>query len=313
MTELNIESKMHPLNKAGLTLLVSLFGFVLVGPLIGFFFALPFSDGNLMDQLDKLANPVSYPEFRLPLYIMQGCATLIGLALLPALLSYIIDRKGLIAFFTESKNYGLMLVVIFVMTISFMVTDSVFINWNANLHFPEFMGGFESWARDYEERAEDLTKYLTAFTSRGEFALAFVVIAILPAIGEELVFRGMLQTHLLRATKNPHVAIWVSAILFSAFHLQFFGFVPRMLLGALFGYLYYWSGSLLMPAFAHFVNNGFSVVMLYLHQKNVVTMDVESTDVVAPWPVIVLSTLITAGLLYYYKTFLDSKRIADGR
>jgi len=122
-----------------------------------------------------------------------------------------------------------------------------------------------------------------------------------------LVFRGMLQPQLLRATKNIHVAIWTTAILFSAFHLQFFGFVPRMLLGALFGYLYYWSGNLLMPMFAHFVNNGFSVLMLYLNQKSVIDMDMESTEA-APWPAVIIFTLIAGAMLYYYKKFFDQKR-----
>jgi len=311
MTELSAEPKMHPLTKAVLTLLVSVFGFVIIGPIIGFFLAIPFFEGGLTEQLDKLANPANYPEFRLPLYIMQGSATLIGLTLLPALLSYITDKKGLFKFFTENKNYGLMLLVTLVMTIGFMIVNSAFIKWNADVHFPEFLSGFESWARDYENRAESLTKYMTHFSSMGEFVLAFVVIAILPAIGEELVFRGLLQTQLFRASKNIHVAIWVSAILFSAFHIQFFGFVPRMLLGAFFGYLYYWSGSLLMPAFAHFVNNGISVLMLYLNQQGVVDMDVESTDTVAPWPAIAIFVLITGGLLFYYKNFFDRKKISD--
>jgi hypothetical protein len=155
---------------------------------------------------------------------------------------------------------------------------------------------------------------MTQFSSIGEFVLAFVVIAILPAIGEEFVFRGMVQPQLFKATRNIHIAIWTSAILFSAFHLQFFGFVPRMLLGALFGYLYYWSENLWMPMFAHFVNNGFSVIMLYLNQKGVVDVDVESTDVVAPWPAILVFALISGGLLFYFKNFFDQKKmITDGR
>jgi hypothetical protein len=193
------------------------------------------------------------------------------------------------------------------MTIAFMATNSIFIDWNAHLSFPESMKGFEDWARSYEDRAEELTKYMTQFSSTGEFLFAFLVIGILPAFGEELVFRGMLQPQLFRATKNIHIAIWTTAILFSAFHLQFFGFVPRMLLGALFGYLYYWSGNLLMPMFAHFVNNGFSVLMIYLNQKGVVDMDMESTET-APWSAVIIFTLIAGAMLYYFKKFYDQKR-----
>ena len=80
-----------------------------------------------------------------------------------------------------------------------------------------------------------------------------------------------------------------------------------MLLGALFGYLYYWSGNLLMPMFAHFVNNGFSVLMLFLNQKGAVDIDMESTEA-APWPVVVIFTLIAVTMLYYFKIFYDRKR-----
>jgi hypothetical protein len=95
--------------------------------------------------------------------------------------------------------------------------------------------------------------------------------------------------------------------MFSAFHLQFFGFVPRMLLGALFGYLYYWSGNLLMPIFAHFINNGFSVLMLYLNQLGVVDIDIDSTET-APWPAVVGFTVLGIALLYYFKFYHDKKR-----
>ncbi len=314
MTELDVESKMHPFTMAILTLIVSAFGFVIIGPLIGFFFAIPFLEGNMLDQVQNMTDPISHPELKSALYIMQGSATLIGLGLIPLALSFGIFRKGLKSFFASTETHGLMFIVVLAITITFMAVNSAFIHWNANFHFPEFLGGFESWARTYEDRAEQLTEFMTQFSSTGEFALAFVVIAILPAIGEEFVFRGMLQQQLFKATLNIHVAIWTSAILFSAFHLQFFGFVPRMLLGALFGYLYYWSGNLWMPMFAHFVNNGFSVMMLYLSQKGVVNVDVESTDIVAPWPAILVFTLISGGLLFYFKNFFDHKKtLSDGR
>jgi len=297
---------------ATLTLLVAGIGFLLVGPLIGFFISTPFFDGTILEQAEKMADPMSHEEFRVPLYLMQGCATLIGLAVLPIIFTFGAERKGLNYFFGGVKNYGIMFLLLLILTIAFMATNSVLISWNANLHFPDFMNGFETWARNYESKAEALTKFMTQFESGGEFLLAFVVIAIFPAVSEELLFRGMLQRQLHQGLGNIHVAIWTSAILFSAFHLQFFGFVPRLLLGGLFGYLYYWSGNLWMPIFAHFVNNGFSVVMIYLNQKGVVDMDVESTDTVAPWPAVVASAFLVIALLYYFKLFFDRKNQIHG-
>src|SRR5260221_4728044 len=210
MTELERRSELHPAIKVILTVLVAGIGFVLIGPLIGFFLSTPFLEGSLLDQAEKIADPINHPEFRLPLYIMQGSATLIGLALLPSLFWFSIERKGIASWFAGKKIYGLMLITTLIMTIAFMATNSIFIDWNAHLHFPDFLKGFEWWARSYEDRAEGLTKYMTQFSSTGEFLFAFFVIAILPAIGEELVFRGMIQTQLAIITKNIHVAILAS-------------------------------------------------------------------------------------------------------
>ncbi len=305
MPELTYESKFSPPVLVALTILVSGLGFVLIGPLIGVFLAIPFIEGNIIGQLKVMViDPVGHPEFKIPLYIMQGSATLFGLAVLPSLFWFSAVRKGITSWFVGGKVYGLMLMAILVMTIAFMATNSVFIDWNAHFVFPEFMKGFESWARASEDRAEEITKYLTQFSSTGEFVLAFFVIAVLPAFAEELIFRGMLQPQLFRITKNIHLAIWTSAILFSAFHLQFFGFIPRMLLGALFGYLYYWSGNLLMPIFGHFVNNGFSVLVLYLNQLGLVGIDMNSTET-APWPAVIIFTVLGGAFLFYYKNFYD--------
>jgi len=198
------------------------------------------------------------------------------------------------------------LVTVFLVII-FMAVNSIFIEWNAHVNFPDFLGEFERWAREREDAAAELTKSLTHFASAGELLLALVVIAILPAFGEELVFRGLVQTELHRATKNIHVSIWFAAFLFSAIHFQFFGFVPRLLLGALFGYLYYWSGSLVLAIIAHFVNNAVPVIALYLYQRGTVTFDVESEEA-APLNVVVMSALLTVGLLYYfYKYYQDRK------
>jgi hypothetical protein len=124
-------------------------------------------------------------------------------------------------------------------------------------------------------------------------------------MGEEIVCCGVLQRKLNEGGMNHHAAIWISAILFSAIHVQFFGFVPRMLLGALFGYLYYWSGDLRVPIFAHFVNNGFMITMVYINQLGLTAFDLEDTE--APSLVsAILFAIITAAILYvafrYYQT-----------
>src|SRR5690606_9164914 len=138
-----------------------------------------------------------------------------------------------------------------------------------------------------------------------QMVLAFVVVVVLPAIGEEIVFRGMIQNDFYRATRNAHLSIWITAILFSAIHLQFYGFFPRMFLGALFGYLYFWSGNLWMPVLAHFVNNGFTLISLYLYDKVVIPIVVDNTQP-SVWQVL-FSAVFSAFLMYAFKNFYNTQ------
>ncbi len=288
-----------------LVLITATLGFVVIGPLIGFLVAMPFYDGSLFDLTSKLTDPVSHPEVRIPILIMQGCATLIGLILIPALYVSSIEKKNPLSWITEKAQPMLMIAVTVLIVLSFMAINSIFIEWNANFVFPDFLKEFGDWAREHEKQGEELTKFFTTFNSTGDFLIGVFVIAFLPAIGEELVFRGMLQPEVYRATGNQHIAIWISAIVFSAFHVQFFGFVPRMLLGALFGYLYIWSGHFLIPVVAHFVNNGFSVLMIYLFQKGVITVDMETPEAV-PLPFVASLTVLFAGLMVYFKKYYST-------
>ena len=122
-----------------------------------------------------------------------------------------------------------------------------------------------------------ITLYLTDFENTGEFLAGILVIGILAGIGEEYLFRGILQPKLHHYTGNAHAGVWITAIIFSAIHFQFYGFLPRLMLGALFGYLYVYSGSLVYPIVAHILNNTFTVVAVYLNKLNIVEFDIEGT------------------------------------
>lgn len=282
--------------------LTAMLGFVIIGPMIGFMLSIPFIEGDLLSFQSKIANPIAHPELRIPLFIIQGSATFFGLILIPALYIRGIEKKNPLILFKNKPVYLQSIIITTLVVILFMIPNTFFIEWNSNLSMPDFLKGFESWAREKEDIAAGLTTYLTQFDTFGHFVLAFFVIAILPGIGEELVFRGMLQPELQRATGNIHAAIWISAIMFSAIHMQFFGFVPRMLLGVLFGYLYYWSGNILIPMLAHFVNNGFSVLMVYLYQLGIISIDLESGESASLF-LVAIFTIITFGLLLYLKKF----------
>lgn len=297
-------SQRNPLLSVFLILCTVFIGFIIIGPIIGILFSLPFYEGSVIELGEKIQNPLQFPELRMPILIMQGFATLIGLILIPWL--YLYSRERVSPLGWVKKSPASIIVVVVLIVIAFMAPNSWVIEWNTNFTFPDFLKGFGEWAREREDAAAELTRLFTVFNTPGEFMLGLVIIALLPAIGEELVFRGMLQPELYRASGNHHAAIWISAFIFSAFHMQFFGFVPRMLLGALFGYLYLWSGNFLMPVIAHFVNNGFMVLMMYLHQQEISELDIESPEA-APWTAIVPFTIVFAGLLFYFHKFYKSQ------
>jgi membrane protease YdiL (CAAX protease family) len=151
-----------------------------------------------------------------------------------------------------------------------------------------------------ENSSKALIEHIIQFDSFLYFILAFIVIAILPGIGEEFLFRGVLQNYFRVIFKNPHIAIWVSAILFSALHMQFYGFLPRMVLGALFGYLYFWSGKLIFPMLAHALNNGFTLILVYLNQEEISPVSLEDTESV-PIVMALASLIITLGLMSIFR------------
>lgn len=178
--------------------------------------------------------------------------------------------------------------------------QSALLTWNAGVHFPAFLHGFEQWARAMEDQAAGLTKFLTEFTSPARLLVGLLVIAVTPAVAEELVFRGVIQRNLVRWFGSRHVGVWLAAALFSAVHLQFFGFVPRFLLGLVLGYLYEWSGSILVPMAAHFTQNAFQLVLLYLAQAHYLpsSFDPDSNQA-SPWSLVLLSAGLSAALFYY--------------
>ena len=140
-----------------------------------------------------------------------------------------------------------------------------------------------SWAISFEDQAADTLKAILAMDTFTIFLINLFLIAILPGIGEELIFRGILQKHIGGIIRNPIVAIWIAAFLFSAIHLQFEGFFPRMVLGVVLGYLYYWTRNLWIPIIAHAFNNGIQVILIYAADVDLETFDEQSSNQLQWW------------------------------
>jgi hypothetical protein len=141
-----------------------------------------------------------------------------------------------------------------------MMLITPFIGWllEMNMSIP-----FPDWILSLGNDSEKIVESFLKMNNLGDLLFNLLVIAIVPAIGEELLFRGYLQQSFSKWLSNPHVAIIVTAVLFSAIHLHFQAFFPRLILGVLLGYLFYWSGSLWLPILAHFTNNAQAVIISY--------------------------------------------------
>lgn len=169
---------------------------------------------------------------------------------------------------------------------------------NQSMELPAAWSALEKSLQEAEKTSEQTIQLLLTASGWSGLAMNIIVIALLPAISEELIFRGVLQNIMRRFFANPHLAIWLTAILFSAIHMQWYGFLPRMLLGALFGYLYFWSGQLSLAVLAHFVNNGIAVIAEYASKTGKTPIS-ETELLQSPWWLVLLSTLISGIFLRY--------------
>ena len=158
--------------------------------------------------------------------------------------------------------------------------------------------------KDSEGKAEHLTDSFLKMETPGDMVFNVILIGLIPAIGEELFFRGVLQRIFGELFKNKHWSVWITAVIFSAVHLQFFGFVPRLLLGAMLGYLFLWSGSLWLPIIAHFVNNATAVILAYTYNSEIFSFNpntIGSNDE-SMLPVLISTVLVAfLMLIIYYK------------
>ena len=147
---------------------------------------------------------------------------------------------------------------------------------NQQIHLPASLHGLELWMKDSEEKLKLVTEAFMQGTDVSTLLVNLFVVAFMAGLSEELFFRGMLQKVLIECVKNKHAAVWIGAIIFSAFHLQFYGFIPRVLMGAYLGYLFLWSGSLWPGIIAHTLNNGLAVFAAWLVNKGTIQEDIET-------------------------------------
>ena len=254
------------------------------------------STGKLMDALSEGTTNIAF------LKIVQAGSS-IGTFVLPALLLGVIEKRRYTYLdFKTRVNPSLWFMVVAILFFSAPVFEQA-IKLNEQMKLPAALSGIENWMKVKEAEQARLTDLLLSETSYTGLITNLLVVAVIAAIGEEFLFRGCVQHILTRWLKNPHAAIWLTAVIFSAIHLQFYGFLPRMLLGALFGYLLFWGKNIWLPVLAHFINNATATVSAFYLKRQGKSLDELDFSQQIPNYLYFISFLLTAVLLLqYYKT-----------
>jgi membrane protease YdiL (CAAX protease family) len=232
---------------------------------------------------------------------VQGISAIFTFVL-PALLYAYLQRHNWSYLSFRSQNVLVLLFLTTIITLCLMASGNWLMELNQQLDLPATFDSLEKAMRAAEDQAAEATSAFLQMDSFGEFIGNLIVVAMLAALGEELLFRGALQPTLQRwFNNNHHAAIWVAAALFSFIHFQFYGFLPRMVLGAVFGYLYYWSGNLLYPIVAHLLNNGLAVIAVYA--LGVSPDAANEADSGVPWYASALATVVMVFLLRMFQQY----------
>jgi membrane protease YdiL (CAAX protease family) len=229
---------------------------------VGILIAMPFFGTDILDSLAAAGDLTTNKDIAMIKYFQV--VSQFGIFIFPSLLFSLLVSQKFLSYLRLGRKPASLSVLL---TIFLVFSILPVIHWSAELneglHLPGFMSRIEEWMKLSEENALKMTEAFLSTTSITGLMVNIVMIGLLAAVGEELLFRSVLIRLFEDWFNNVHVAVITSALLFSAFHLQFYGFLPRFVLGLLFGYLFVWSGSLWLPILAHFVNNASAVLVYY--------------------------------------------------
>lgn len=281
-----------------LVFLLIIIGFYLVFSLAGLLSGRLFLHLNLTELANLVAHPQSNHAVAF-LYLFQFVSALGTFILAPLLFVYLTENNTGRFFKTRmSPN----IVILLLAGIS-MYTILPFINFlsdiNAHMVLPQSLSGVMQWMKEKQAQATEITNAFLSVKSMGGLGLNLFIVALMPAIGEELVFRGVIQQHLEKWTRNGHLAVWVTAVIFSAAHFEFFGFLPRFILGLMLGYLFLYTRNLWISVFAHFVNNASSIIIFYLHYNGNIAVKMKNFGAMPGLFAISFSLILTVWIFYF--------------
>ena len=232
------------------------------------------------------------------LKIGQGIGSILMFIVPPLILYGVTRTQPLRALgFKPINDVWVLLLGLALMFVSLPVTNQL-TTWNEVLRLPAAFEKIEAQMQQMEEMAGDLTERMLQVDTIGGLLFNLLIIALIPAIGEELTFRSVIQQGLVKVFKNPHVGIVLAAAIFSFIHFQFYGFFPRMFLGILLGYLFYYSGSVWVSILMHFINNGSAVLIAYLEYKGLTETSADEFGATDNIILIIASFVLTVAIVW---------------
>jgi len=246
----------------------------------------------------ELCNADSNSKFYL--YVIQTVGSF-GIYFVPAtLFSYCVSKKWF-SYNAADKTAPPQLVgYVLILSLLILPVIACLGYLNEQISLPESMQKIEIWMREMEEKAKILTLTLTANSNILILFLNLVLMAVCPALFEEFLFRGTIQPFFTKWFANKPVAIITTAFIFSAIHLQFYGFIPRFLLGIYLGYLFVWGKSLWLPIIAHFMHNALSLILDYVAQQRSIDLETITPNQIKEfYPIVLFCTFCVSFLLYY--------------
>ncbi|MFA6944881.1 MAG: CPBP family intramembrane glutamic endopeptidase [Pedobacter sp.] len=297
----------HPFSSLILLLLLVFAGAVI-------FTAIAFVIGFSFYGMEAISNMSSGDPRNIDLLKLVQIISSIGMFVIPAFVYAKLQNKDWLAYLklVPVSTYFVLLTIVIMFCASPALDYTM--QLNKGMKLPGFLKDLESWMLQQELKMEEMTKQLIIMKSIPALLVNLIMLAIIPAIGEELIFRGGLQRIFGRWTGNYHVAVWLTAIIFSSIHFQFYGFLPRMLLGAIFGYLLVWSGSLWLPIIGHFLNNALAVITAYWYQTQGMSLDKLFEPEPSSIPLVTVSlVLFCVSFWYFYKSAQKLKEINKER
>lgn len=240
------------------------------------------------------------------------CLQSIVVLLIPTLLCVFLFEKKPFDFLKINRSIDIrFLILSIVLIVAVQPIVSLLGHYNNMVSLPPALAELEQQIRAWEELAAQTMETLILSNSIAILFLNILIIAVVAGITEEFFFRGMLQQLINKITSNKHVAIWIAAFIFSAIHFQFYGFLPRLFLGALLGYLFVWSGNLWVPIIIHSINNAMSVLLFRFYYNTETYEKIESIGVGDTWWVSVISLILSSLICYLLIREYSNRKLED--